>query len=203
MPKKLKLELKFQIDKIKVTLPPHVLEWAKRISDSNDRSAVILAAAAAEDDLRTILAIALATNSKEIFEGPSAALGTFSSRITIGKHMGIIHPDVAAALNGVRKVRNAAAHRPEKFTLAGLDQKEMKNLKRFCRHCKTSPLFDSLIVSLNINSAKAKPSLRTDFVIGAAVTRAVLHSSLALWETIGKPVNKMLPPSLGYKEVNS
>lgn len=79
----------------------------------SDRAAVILAASAVEELLRTILIarlVAVTSSSDELFDSATAPLGTLSSRIEMAYRLGVISVKFARDLHLLRKIRNDFAH---------------------------------------------------------------------------------------------
>lgn len=79
----------------------------------SDRAAVILVASVAEELLQTLLRAHLVpapSSSDELFDGPNAPLGTFSSRIEMCFRLGLISSKFTRDLHLIRKIRNDFAH---------------------------------------------------------------------------------------------
>lgn len=78
-----------------------------------DRGAVILAASLFDINLESLLRtylVADSSSSDELFEGATAPLSNFSSRILMSYRLGLISKNFARDLNLIRKIRNEFAH---------------------------------------------------------------------------------------------
>ena len=84
-------------------------EFAKE----SDRAAVILAASIADELLKSLLSgrlVPVTSSNDELFDGPNAPLGTFSSRIEMAYRIGLISVKFSRDLHLIRKIRNEFAH---------------------------------------------------------------------------------------------
>lgn len=77
-----------------------------------DRGAALLASAALEERLREGLTQYFVSSAKadELFEGKSAPIGDFSSRIAVAHAVGLINADERRQLELIRRIRNDFAH---------------------------------------------------------------------------------------------
>jgi DNA-binding MltR family transcriptional regulator len=78
-----------------------------------DRGAVILAASLFEINLESLLKTFLVpdiSRSDDLFEGATAPLSNFSSKILMSYRLGLISKNFARDLNLVRRIRNEFAH---------------------------------------------------------------------------------------------
>jgi hypothetical protein len=83
------------------------------IESESDRGCILVLGAWLDEALGELLRSLLVQHGqtlKDLFEGPSAALGTFSSRINMAHGLGLIARDEYTALHQIRDLRNAAAH---------------------------------------------------------------------------------------------
>src|SRR3989304_4581866 len=100
---------------------PHVEpEWDKwldhmfnEFDKESDRASVILTAALLENSLEEMVKAMLvpsASAEDPLFDGATAPLGDFSSKIEIALRLGLISDQFARDLHIIRKIRNAFAH---------------------------------------------------------------------------------------------
>ena len=84
------------------------LEWR----DETERGLALTAAAFLDDTLKELIEAVLIPNkgAKELFSGPNAPLGSFSTRISAAFAMGLISEDEYQQTHLVRKIRNVFAH---------------------------------------------------------------------------------------------
>lgn len=88
----------------------------KEFEAQSDRGVAIIVAAYVDAKLKEVLEAFFSDNlskkqSEAIFEGPTAPLGTFSSRIRMAHAMGLIGPKTEHDLHIIRDLRNDFAHR--------------------------------------------------------------------------------------------
>ncbi|TSC82300.1 MAG: putative mannitol operon repressor [Parcubacteria group bacterium Gr01-1014_20] len=85
----------------------------EEFSKETDRAAVILTVSLFENALSSLLKAYLApinSSSDELFDGPTAPLSEFSSKIQISYRLGLISQKFAQDLHVIRKIRNEFAH---------------------------------------------------------------------------------------------
>lgn len=89
-----------------------VQAFLSEFRSESDRAVVILSAAKVDQLLGELLEVTLlpVTGSRDELLDSDGPLATFSSRIAITTRMGLIAPELARALQLVRKIRNAFAH---------------------------------------------------------------------------------------------
>jgi DNA-binding MltR family transcriptional regulator len=91
----------------------------QEFSGSSDRSCVIVAASMVDYLLGECLKAFLVPNDTTqdpLFDGPTAPIGTFSSRIDLAYRLGLIGPQFARDLHLIRRMRNDFAHAIEART---------------------------------------------------------------------------------------
>lgn len=79
----------------------------------SERAKVILSAAMLDEALEALLRAFLvpsADSNDQVFDGPNAALGTFSSRVDFCYRLGLISKKLTRDLHLIRKIRNEFAH---------------------------------------------------------------------------------------------
>lgn len=79
----------------------------------SERAKVILSAAMLDEVLEALLRAYLvpsADSNDQVFDGPNAALGTFSSRVDFSYRLGLIIKKLTRDLHLIRKIRNEFAH---------------------------------------------------------------------------------------------
>lgn len=91
--------------------------WAdfllKEFLKETDRAAIILTASLFESALETLLKsylVPVSNSVDELFDGPTAPLSEFSSKIQIAYRLGLISQKFASNLHLIRKIRNEFAH---------------------------------------------------------------------------------------------
>jgi hypothetical protein len=105
----------------------------QELLSGTDRSAALVGCALVETALLKALMTRFVKMDDQILENlfysPTAPLATFSSRIQVGRAIGLFDVQLQNALDGIRRVRNAFAHssRPLKFNNE-LIQKECATL---------------------------------------------------------------------------
>jgi len=85
----------------------------EEFSKETDRAAVILTSSLIENTLTTLLKnylIQISTRNDELFDGPTALLSNFNSKIQFTYRLGLISQKFAHDLNIIRKIRNDFAH---------------------------------------------------------------------------------------------
>ena len=88
----------------------------KEFAGTSDRSCVIVAASIIDHLLSEVLRAFLvpcANSQDTFFDGPTAPLGNFSSRIDFAHRLGLLGPQSAKDLHIIRKMRNEQAHSVE------------------------------------------------------------------------------------------
>jgi hypothetical protein len=86
-----------------------LLEFKKE----SDRAAVILTAAMLDEALKDLLEAFLVpcpSSEDKLFDGASAPMSSFSSRIECAYRLGLISRDFSRCIHIVRRIRNAFAH---------------------------------------------------------------------------------------------
>ena len=81
--------------------------------DKSPRGFILTAAAFLDDRLQELIQAFLIENdgSAKLFAGPNASLGTFSSRIAAAYSLGLVTQGEYEAIDAMREIRNAFAHR--------------------------------------------------------------------------------------------
>jgi DNA-binding MltR family transcriptional regulator len=82
--------------------------------NESDRAAVILAASIIDEELTSLLKHYLRptpSSNDEVFDGATAPLGNFSSKITMSYRLGLISGKFSRDLHLIRKIRNEFAHK--------------------------------------------------------------------------------------------
>jgi|GEM_PF-1988259 len=98
-----------------------VLEIAAAMSEfrkETDRGCIIVSAAILEVWLERVLAGAMkGGKGSELFDGPNAPFGSFSSKTLVAHQLGLISDRTRSRLDIIRRMRNEAAHshRPTAF----------------------------------------------------------------------------------------
>jgi hypothetical protein len=91
-------------------------ELLPEVLSVSDRSAVITMAAFVDDELKERIKSRLLPHGKKsddpLFDGPNAALGTFSARIHMARRLKVICNQEARLLEQLKNIRNRYAHRP-------------------------------------------------------------------------------------------
>lgn len=88
-------------------------EWLEEFQGESDRACAILGAAMLDEQLRSLLEAFLVDDTKcmrELFEGASAPLSSFSGRILMAYAAGFIAPSELQDFTLIRKIRNEFAH---------------------------------------------------------------------------------------------
>lgn len=126
-------------------------DWAfeyviKEFKKESDRAAVILVAASIEEALFTILKsflIPIPSSTDNLFDGPNAALSTFSSKIDMSYRLGLISSRLCRDLHLIRKIRNAFAHDIYgcNFENGGIKSR----VKELSKNCEIMPLYEVLL----------------------------------------------------------
>jgi hypothetical protein len=90
-------------------------EVNRELEAQTDRAAAIVGAAFLDTKLETALKLCLVPGlsqkeQKDLFEGPTALLGTFSGKTRVAHALGLIGPQSFADLRLIAKIRNRFAH---------------------------------------------------------------------------------------------
>ena len=90
-------------------------DWSRMLSaigDESERGKVLVSAVFLDNQLRVIIESFLLKNrgTKKLLEGPTAPLGTFSSRIIMAYALGLIDAREKSTIDAIRKIRNEFAH---------------------------------------------------------------------------------------------
>lgn len=114
-------------------------QFIEQFKEESDRAAVILAASKLDSMLYLLLSHFLisSTTSKndDLFDGESAPLSTFSSKILMCHRLGIIRIEFVKALNLVRKIRNTFAHEVNDAHLeTGSNRDRIRELEKIVSH---------------------------------------------------------------------
>lgn len=86
-------------------------EFNEELARGSDRALWLVAGAMTEELLRRLLEAALPIALDTLFEGNNAPLGSWSSRSSVIRALGLISGDDYRRLNLLRKMRNEMAHR--------------------------------------------------------------------------------------------
>ncbi len=110
MPKRLKLnDLSRQLPK-----PDEWPQFFEDLKGQSDRGAVLIAGSLVDATVRLALQCRMIEMSAEdaasLFENANAPLSSFSSRIKLGRALGIYGPLLEKKLNRIRQIRNQFAH---------------------------------------------------------------------------------------------
>jgi DNA-binding MltR family transcriptional regulator len=84
------------------------------LDKESDRGAVLVAGAMLEEALKEVLVMHLVPNptaTDPLFDGPTAPLQSFSSKIDAGYRLGIISDRFCRDMHVIRRIRNTVAHR--------------------------------------------------------------------------------------------
>lgn len=116
---------------VETTFPERQEEWSNFLAALRDQSElgeVLIVAAFMDNQLRLILESFLVDGrvKKELMEGLTAPLGSFSARTNVAFAMGLITKQEYDTINAVRSVRNAFAHN---ITTSLMDEKVKAKLK--------------------------------------------------------------------------
>lgn len=88
-------------------------QLAREINTSSPRGGAMVAASFLDDFLMKLILVhleALSDSEVDGLFGPERPLGTFSSKIKLGRALGLFGPRTAHDLNLIREIRNAFAH---------------------------------------------------------------------------------------------
>ena len=100
--------------KIEKSLPEYWTDFLlEEFSKETDRAAIILTASLIENALTTLLKNYLApvsTKDDELFDGPTAPLSNFNSKVQFAYRLGLISQKLAHDFHIIRKIRNEFAH---------------------------------------------------------------------------------------------
>ncbi|UZE93030.1 MAG: hypothetical protein IB617_02620 [Candidatus Nealsonbacteria bacterium] len=100
--------------KIKKSLPEYWADFLlEEFSKETDRAAMILTASLIENTLTTLLKnylVQVSTKDDELFDGPTAPLSNFNSKVQFAHRLGLISQKLAHDLHIIRKIRNDFAH---------------------------------------------------------------------------------------------
>lgn len=90
-------------------------KFLKEFQNETDRGCAIMAASSLDEKLKTILYNFLidCKQTRELIDGYSAAIGTFSSRLNLAYSLGLISDYEYQDCNTIRKIRNDFAHKFE------------------------------------------------------------------------------------------
>ena len=82
------------------------------LKDESERGKVLVSATFLDNQLRLIIEAFLLEDRgmKDLLEGPTAPLATFSSRTTVAYALGLIDAREKGTINAIRKIRNEFAH---------------------------------------------------------------------------------------------
>lgn len=97
------------------TIDARIDEWAEflaALKDQSDLGQVLITATFIEDQLLRILQCFMVEGRviKDMVSGPSAIMGTFSSKTQLAYALGLIDEKEYKTINAVRKIRNEFAH---------------------------------------------------------------------------------------------
>ncbi|WP_300074982.1 MltR family transcriptional regulator [uncultured Ruegeria sp.] len=114
---------------------PHLRDFMDYLSHFNEestRGGVLVTCGFLEQQLKDILLAFMVGNAatQSLFEGGSAPLGTFSSRIHACHALGLVTEDEYHDLNIIRKIRNEFAHRLNVSFEDRSIQNRCKNLRK-------------------------------------------------------------------------
>jgi mannitol operon repressor len=89
--------------------------WLKALIEESDRGKVLISTGLIEEQLKTALLAFMrdVQSAAELFEGPAAPLGTFSSRVEMCFVLGLITDDEHHDLTFIQPIRDDFAHRIE------------------------------------------------------------------------------------------
>jgi DNA-binding MltR family transcriptional regulator len=174
-----------------------LLELIDHLTEESGRGAVLIAAAKLEDYLTELIQAILPLDGKNYksklfnFTGP---LGTFSSKIELAFAFRLISKSFYDSLQALRKIRNDAAHSPEKFTLSDLDEKLSRfynlgpHVPAFIRNQALMLLVELKNVGLNqildeLNvSGDLERQKHTERYLGSEDAKAMIKHELPQWQ---------------------
>ena len=106
--------------------------WEREISKESARGQIMLGAALVDDLLRDLLEASIRPNTqtKDLFEGPTAPFSNFSNRIRVCFVLGLLDREEYDCLNLLRKIRNEFAHKFEVTFGDSTVQSRLKEMNR-------------------------------------------------------------------------
>ena len=159
-----------------------------------DRGAAIVGAGLLDDRLMRAINVSLdATLSKrerqELFDGPTAPLGSYSARVRIARAIGLINESLASDLRTIGKVRNKFAHY--------LDIREFRDL-RIAENCRTLVGKDTVRVERDgsqtpVVTYNGPDDARRAFIVSVQLALHMIYVSLSLRGRTSSKVNDDAP----------
>lgn len=145
------------IKPVPLDLVVRVLNWYQELADADERIIIIVAAAKLEESITRLLKAHMlhqGGGNDDLF-GHDRPLGTFSSRILLAFRLGIINRDFESFLQTLRKLRNEAAHSPERMDL--LSSPQIQWIEHLVLLASKSPAWTTVFKDVSHVSARENP----------------------------------------------
>ncbi len=159
------------------------MDWVLRLFSSDDRSLVILGAAAIEDSLEALLTSAIGLTNTKMFDFQSP-LGNLSARIDICFALKLIDKDQYDALTALRKIRNDAAHEKNRFFIHD-ELKHLNRLTPYWNQNEDAQVGRAMMWSHDLADKLDGQEAKLDTVFALLGLRNELEDLAAQWEFSG------------------
>jgi len=155
----------------------------EELQSQSDRAAAIVGVALLDANLerafRTVMLEALSQNDlSDLFEGPTAPLGSYSGKVRVAHAFGMIGDKSFADLKILGQVRNRFAH---KLEIRSFEQEEIRQL------CDQLRLAD---IRFATDTPPASP--RERFINSIVVAAHLIYTELVAGTPLGMPASKSL-----------
>lgn len=136
------------------------IAFARTLFEESDRGCVLVGTAYLDDEIELLLREAFGASDDTVkkavdplLKGGNAPLGSFWARIKIALAMGLINTDVHDALDKMRELRNAFAHKTGTVSLS--DEKVAPILSSLTSHVQKIVKAFKLLIEKYVSEARA------------------------------------------------